>query len=66
MTLFAMPSNTQCDWLFQPAYLPLYQVMMCEFLASFDFAPRPVDQPKEDEDLEHPWDEVSFRLSGVA
>ncbi|MFS7967298.1 hypothetical protein Hanom_Chr09g00784151 [Helianthus anomalus] len=66
MTLFAMLSNTLCDRLFQLAYLPLYQVMMCEFLASFDFAPRPADQPKEDEDLEHPWDEASFRLPVVA
>ncbi|MFS8024389.1 hypothetical protein Hanom_Chr16g01462651 [Helianthus anomalus] len=38
--------------------------MMCEFLASFDFAPRPAEQPEEDEDPEHPWVKVSFRLGG--
>ncbi|KAJ0825476.1 hypothetical protein HanRHA438_Chr17g0803631 [Helianthus annuus] len=39
-------------------------VMVCEFLASFEFTPRPADKPEEDEDPKHLWVEVSFRLGG--
>ncbi|KAF5754628.1 hypothetical protein HanXRQr2_Chr17g0793431 [Helianthus annuus] len=46
------------------AYLSSYQVMVCEFLASFEFTPRPADKPEEDEDPKHLWVEVSFRLGG--
>ncbi|MFS7918093.1 hypothetical protein Hanom_Chr03g00196811 [Helianthus anomalus] len=54
---------TLCDRLFDLAYLPLFKIMVCEFLASFDFAPRPTDQPGELDDPEEPWIEVSFRLA---
>ncbi|KAJ0468635.1 hypothetical protein HanRHA438_Chr14g0654981 [Helianthus annuus] len=39
-------------------------VMACEFLSSFDFAPRPEDRPEEDDDEDDPWIVVSFRLAG--
>ncbi|MFS8018492.1 hypothetical protein Hanom_Chr15g01392671 [Helianthus anomalus] len=38
--------------------------MVCEFLESFDFAPRPADQPVELDDPNHSWIEVSFCLAG--
>ncbi|KAJ0569531.1 hypothetical protein HanHA300_Chr05g0167251 [Helianthus annuus] len=56
--------TTLCGRLFQLAYLPSYRVMVCEFLASFEFAPRPVDQPEELDDPDDTWVEVSFRLAG--
>ncbi|MFS7913649.1 hypothetical protein Hanom_Chr02g00144161 [Helianthus anomalus] len=37
--------------------------MVCEFLSSFDFAPRSADQPEELDDPNHPWIEVSFHLA---
>ncbi|MFS8031379.1 hypothetical protein Hanom_Chr17g01545241 [Helianthus anomalus] len=39
--------------LFLLAYLSSYRVMVCEFLASFEFTPRPADKPEEDEDPKH-------------
>ncbi|KAJ0940349.1 hypothetical protein HanRHA438_Chr02g0082341 [Helianthus annuus] len=50
--------------LFDMAYMPSYRVMACEFLSSFDYAPRPADRPEEDDDQDDPWIEVSFRLAG--
>ncbi|MFS7946640.1 hypothetical protein Hanom_Chr06g00538761 [Helianthus anomalus] len=38
--------------------------MACEFLASFEFTPRPADQPEDLNDPDDPWVEVSFRLAG--
>ncbi|MFS8003952.1 hypothetical protein Hanom_Chr13g01219881 [Helianthus anomalus] len=38
--------DTPWDRLFQPAYVPSYRVMVSKFMASFEFAPRPVDQPE--------------------
>ncbi|MFS7951715.1 hypothetical protein Hanom_Chr07g00598381 [Helianthus anomalus] len=37
---------------------------LCEFVASFEFAPRLADQPEELDNLEKSWVEVSFRLAG--
>ncbi|KAF5778767.1 hypothetical protein HanRHA438_Chr12g0562701 [Helianthus annuus] len=56
--------DTPWDRLFHLAYLPSFRVMVCEFLAYFEFAPRPADQPEELDDPEEPWVEVSFRLMG--
>ncbi|KAJ0535068.1 hypothetical protein HanIR_Chr09g0426661 [Helianthus annuus] len=56
--------DTQWDRLFQLTYLSSYQVMVCKFFASFEFAPRLVDQPEELDDPQDPWVEVSFRLGG--
>ncbi|KAF5760862.1 hypothetical protein HanXRQr2_Chr16g0758371 [Helianthus annuus] len=56
--------TTLCDKLFQLAYLLSYWVMVCKFLASFEFAPRPTDQPEELDDPDDLWIEVSFRLVG--
>ncbi|KAJ0811756.1 hypothetical protein HanPSC8_Chr17g0754351 [Helianthus annuus] len=35
--------DTPWDRMFQLAYLSSYRVMVCEFLASFEFGPRPAD-----------------------
>ncbi|MFS8033841.1 hypothetical protein Hanom_Chr17g01574311 [Helianthus anomalus] len=56
--------TTLCDRLFHMAYLPSFKVMVCEFLASFEFTPSPADQPVELDDPEESWVEVSFRLAG--
>ncbi|KAJ0836713.1 hypothetical protein HanRHA438_Chr16g0770101 [Helianthus annuus] len=56
--------DTPWDRLFQLAYLSSYWVMVCEFLASFEFAPRPTDQPEELEDPDDLWVKVRFRLVG--
>ncbi|MFS7955254.1 hypothetical protein Hanom_Chr07g00640471 [Helianthus anomalus] len=37
--------------------------MTCEFLSSFDFAPRPADRPEEDDDPDDSWIDVCFRLA---
>ncbi|MFS7905686.1 hypothetical protein Hanom_Chr01g00050621 [Helianthus anomalus] len=57
--------TTLCDRLFDLEHLSSFRVMVCEFLASFEFTPRPTDQPEEFDDPEEPWIEVSFRLVGV-
>ncbi|MFS8013865.1 hypothetical protein Hanom_Chr15g01338041 [Helianthus anomalus] len=57
--------DTPWERLFDIAYTSSYKVMVCKFLVSFDFAPRPTDQPKELDDPDDPWIEVSFRLAGV-
>ncbi|MFS7967885.1 hypothetical protein Hanom_Chr09g00791041 [Helianthus anomalus] len=44
--------TTLCDRLFHLAYLSSFRVMVCEFLASFKFAPRPADRPEELDDPE--------------
>ncbi|MFS7981700.1 hypothetical protein Hanom_Chr10g00954071 [Helianthus anomalus] len=43
------PTQTRAR-LFQPAYFSSYRVMVCKFLASFEFAPRLTDQPEEHDD----------------
>ncbi|MFS7928410.1 hypothetical protein Hanom_Chr04g00320421 [Helianthus anomalus] len=55
--------TTLCDRLFDIAYIPSYRVMTCE-LSTFDFAPRPEDQPGKLDDSDDPWIEVRFRLAG--
>ncbi|MFS7986986.1 hypothetical protein Hanom_Chr11g01016721 [Helianthus anomalus] len=42
---------------------PWDRVMDCEFLASFEFAPKPTDQLEELNDPEESWIEVSFHLA---
>ncbi|XP_035837093.1 uncharacterized protein LOC118485003 [Helianthus annuus] len=56
--------DTPWSRLFDMAYTPSYRVMACEFLSSFDYAPRPADRPEEDDDEDDPLIEVSFRLAG--
>ncbi|KAF5777678.1 hypothetical protein HanRHA438_Chr12g0549461 [Helianthus annuus] len=56
--------DTLWDRLFQLAYLPSYRVMVCKFLASFEFTPMPTDQPEELDEPQDSWVEVSFRLGG--
>ncbi|KAJ0428879.1 hypothetical protein HanHA300_Chr17g0651011 [Helianthus annuus] len=56
--------DTPWSRLFDIAYTPSYRVMACQFLSSFDFAPRPADHPEEDDDEDDPWIEVTFRLAG--
>ncbi|KAJ0795788.1 hypothetical protein HanPI659440_Chr04g0154511 [Helianthus annuus] len=51
--------------IFQMAYLPCYWLLVIEFLSSFLFTPRPADHPEEEEDPQHPWVEVRFRLGEV-
>ncbi|MFS7914043.1 hypothetical protein Hanom_Chr02g00148751 [Helianthus anomalus] len=53
-----------CYKMFEFAYPPLYRVLVIEFLSSFEFSPRPADHPEEDDDPDHPWVEVNFRLGG--
>ncbi|KAJ0725355.1 hypothetical protein HanPI659440_Chr12g0457821 [Helianthus annuus] len=54
--------DTLWDRLFQLAYSPSYWVMVCKFLASFEFAPMSIDQPEELDEPQDSWVEVSFRL----
>ncbi|MFS7952742.1 hypothetical protein Hanom_Chr07g00610521 [Helianthus anomalus] len=47
------------------AYLPSYWLLVIEFLSLSVFTLRPADHPKEEEDPQHPWVEVRYRLEDV-
>ena len=57
--------DTPWDRLFEMSYGPSFREITVEFLSSFQFHPRPADQPAELDDPAHPRPaEVSFRLFG--
>ncbi|KAM0055105.1 hypothetical protein Hdeb2414_s0006g00202231 [Helianthus debilis subsp. tardiflorus] len=56
--------DTPWSRLFNLAFLPSYRVLVIKLLSSFEFHPRPADQPGEADDPEDPWIKVSFQLAG--
>ncbi|MFS8016515.1 hypothetical protein Hanom_Chr15g01369561 [Helianthus anomalus] len=58
--------DTPWSRLFNLAFLPSYRVLVIEFLSSFEFHPRPADQPGEADDQRTHGSRLVFDWRGVA